>query len=86
MSKSKKGISKAPGQEAALPANIVETTIISEEQDRRSLPLVRTSINDVEEGAIVTIRNRMNGAVNKMAAVYAIKLVTRDADTYEILK
>jgi hypothetical protein len=86
MAKQKKHLTGISPQDKGPAVNITETTIIPEVQERVSIPGTRRSISGIQQDEIVTVRNKINGAVNTMAAIYAVKLVTKDADTYEILK
>lgn len=82
-SKKQQSTAAAPQGEAA---NKAGTVIIPDEQYVIRSASKRRSIKSIQQGEIVTVRNKENGAVNRMAAEYAIKLVQRGEGTYEILK
>lgn len=84
------GRSKKQPSSVAAPlgeaANKAETVIIPDEQHVVRSASKRRSVKSVRHGEIVTVRNKENGAVNQMAAEYAVKLVARGEGVYEILK
>lgn len=82
-SKKQQSTVAAPLGEAA---NKADTEIIPDEQHVVRSASKRRSVKGVQAGEIVTVRNKENGAVNRMAAEYAVKLVSRGEGVYEILK
>ncbi len=81
----------APQGEAAnaltnTASNKADTEIIPDEQHVVRSASKRRSVKSVQAGEIVTVRNKENGAVNQMAAEFALKLVSRGEGGYEILK
>ncbi|HYD21297.1 MAG TPA: hypothetical protein VEB40_07485 [Flavipsychrobacter sp.] len=86
MAKPKKRINKNSGGEAQPFANAAMTNILPDNDETVFGPSRRRSAGQVKTGEIVTVRNKQNGAMNKMSAVYAIKLVAKSAEIYEILK
>jgi hypothetical protein len=82
-SKKQQSTAAAPPGEAS---NKATTEIIPDEQPMVRNASKRRSIKGIQAGEIVTVRNKENGAVNRMAAEYAVKLVQRGEGTYEILK
>ena len=84
------GRSKKQPSGAAVPleeaANKAETVIIPDEQHVVRSASKRRSVKSVQPGEVVTVRNKENGAVNRMQAEFALKLVARGDGMYEILK
>lgn len=81
-SKKQQSTAAAPQGEAS---NKAETVIIPDEQFPVRSASKRRSAKGVQPGEIVTVRNKENGAVNRMAAEYAVKLVARGEGIYELL-
>lgn len=86
MAKPKKNTNKPSEQNKASLTNVVVSTIISEDQELVATASKRRVVATVQRGEMVTVRNKMNGAINKLATMYAVKLVSRSADVYEILQ
>jgi hypothetical protein len=84
MAKPRKRAEKAT--KVSTRSNSAATEIIPDERKLVINESRRRSGRKVQANELVTVRNKLNGAVNKMAAFYAVKLVSRSAETYEILK
>ena len=74
-----------PETQPEAATNKAETTIIPDGKLVKTTSK-RRSASSVKTGEIVTVHNRINGATNQMAAEFALKLLSRQSDTYEILK
>lgn len=74
-----------PETQPEAATNKAETTIIPDGILVKTTSK-RRAADSIKKGEIVTVHNKINGATNQMAAEFALRLLSRQGDTYEILK